>query len=205
MATFRTSVPPDERRWLKSLAGLLPPGIGVTSLVPVGDEFHPIYSAKGKAYCYRVWRGAARNPFLAPFVATTHRDLDIVAMRAGALVLAGRHDFTSFCAVDSSAKTRERTVTAIEIVERGAVVEFWVLGEGFLKQMVRNIVGTLLEVGSGKRLSADVATILAAKDRTRAGATAPAEGLMLVEVFYDVIPDVREVLGGRGERIGFGV
>jgi tRNA pseudouridine38-40 synthase len=202
---FRTSVTPDERRWLKGLYGLLPSNIGVTSLVAVADEFHPIYSATGKVYCYRVWRGAARNPFVAPVVTTLHRELNVDLMREAARTFVGRHDFTSFCALDSSAKTRERTVTDIQIVERGPVVEFWVLGEGFLKQMVRNLVGTLLDVGATKTSVKDVKVILEARDRTRAGATAPAEGLSLIEVFYDPMPALKDVIAGRGERIAFKV
>lgn len=203
VAIFRTSVEPDERRWLKGLFGLLPESVGVMAVTRVDASFHPIYAAKGKAYCYRIWRGAARNPFIAPYTWTLHKVLDVKAMRQAAQDLVGRHDFTSFCAVDSSAKTRERTILQIEIVEKGPLLEIWVLGEGFLKQMIRNIVGTLVDVGSGKTPADGMSQMLAAKNRTAAGPTALADGLTLVEIFYDEIPDVAEMIEGRGDHLSW--
>lgn len=194
VAIFKSAVTFDERRWIKSLYGLLPESVGVTALAPVDPAFHPILAATGKAYCYRIWRKAERNPFLVPFVWTHLRDLDVAAMRAAATDLVGTHDFTSFCAVDSSAKTRVRTVLGIEVVEKGPMLEVWVTGEGFLKQMVRNIVGTLVEVGTGRRAPSAMPGILAAKDREAAGVTAPAQGLTLVEIFFGPVPSVADVV-----------
>lgn len=184
VATFRTPVTFDEIRWLKSLNGILPPEIGVTGVQPVEPEFHPIYSAQGKAYRYRLWQGASRHPMLTPYVWTLHRDLDRDAMRLAASSLVGTHDFTSFCALDSSAKTRVRHVLEISISDHGPLVDIWVVGKGFLKQMIRIMVGTLVEIGMGKRPPEDMGNILLAKNRDAAGITAPANGLTLIEIFY---------------------
>jgi tRNA pseudouridine38-40 synthase len=204
VAIFRTEVAPDERRWLKGLYGLLPASVGVTKLAACDPEFHPIVAATGKVYCYRIWLGAARNPFLVPFVWTMHRELDAAAMQRAARDLVGRHDFTSFCALDSSAKTRERTVTDVRIEARGPLIEVWVAGEGFLKQMVRNIVGTLVDVGAGKTAVDAVPGILAAKDRGAAGACAPAEGLTLVRIFYGEPPRI-DAARTDGARVDFAI
>lgn len=196
VATFRTSVAFDELRWLKSLNGILPAEIGVTSVKPVSSEFHPIYSAKGKAYRYRLWQGATRHPMVTPYVWTLHRDLDRDAMRKAALYLVGTHDFTSFCALDSSAKTRVRQVLEISISDHGPLVDIWVVGKGFLKQMIRIMVGTLVEIGMGKRPPEDMGQIVLAKNREDAGITAPANGLTLIEIFYgDVVTS--EILKSR--------
>ncbi len=184
VATFRTPVTFDEVRWLKSLNGILPPEIGVTSVQPVSSEFHPIYSAKGKAYRYRLWQGATRHPMVTPYVWTLHRELDRDAMRQAARYLVGTHDFTSFCALDSSAKTRVRHVLEISISDHGPLVDIWVVGKGFLKQMIRIMVGTLVEIGMGKRSPEDMAQIVLAEKRDAAGITAPANGLTLIEIFY---------------------
>lgn len=198
VAIFKTNVPFDERRWVKSLYGMLPDTIGITRIAPCPSDFHPILAATGKAYCYRIWRKAERNPFLVPYVWTLLRDLDVKAMREGAAHLVGRHDFTSFCAIDSSAKTRIRNVLGIEIIEKGHLLEIWVTGEGFLKQMIRNIAGTLADVGTGRTAAQAIPGILAAKNRDAAGATAPAQGLTLVEIYFGPIPAVSEVV--RRER-----
>ena len=184
VATFRTPIAFDEIRWLKSLNGILPPEIGVTAVQPVVAAFHPIYSARGKAYRYRLWQGATRHPMLTPYVWTLHRDLDREAMRRAAASLVGTHDFTSFCALDSSAKTRVRQVLEISISDHGPLVDIWVVGKGFLKQMIRIMVGTLVEIGMGKRAPEDMANIILAQNRDAAGITAPANGLTLIEIFY---------------------
>jgi tRNA pseudouridine38-40 synthase len=189
VACFESDAPYDERRWIRALHGLMPDGIGVRALGPVAMEFHPILASVGKAYRYRIWIGEGRLPQVAPFVWEGHQTLSLAAMRAGAAALVGRHDFSSFCASDSGAKTRVRTIFELELFEAGPLLDVWVVGDGFLKQMVRSIVGTLVEVGRGALAPADVAQILAARDRNEAGATAPARGLSLVEVFYErVVP-----------------
>ncbi len=200
VAIFRTKMPFDPIRWLKSLNGILPPDIGVTGVTPIAPEFHPIYAARGKAYRYRLWQGATRHPMMCPYVWTMHRNVDIQAMRTAAEYLIGTHDFTSFCALDSSAKTRRRHILEVTIMEHGPLIDIWVIGKGFLKQMVRIIVGTLVEIGLGKRAPEDMQKILLALDRKAAGITAPANGLTLIEIFYE---DVLTAAALK-ERIGMG-
>jgi tRNA pseudouridine38-40 synthase len=111
--------------------------------------------------------------------------LDVPAMRAGAKALVGRHDFAAFMAVKSDVRTTERTIFSLEIEAGGdGEILFQVEGAGFLRHMVRIVVGTLLQVGRGRRPPGDVAEVLAGRDRRAAGPTAPAHGLTLVEVRY---------------------
>lgn len=203
VACFDSAQPYDERRWLRALHGLMPDGIGVRALRPVADDFHPILDSVGKAYRYRVWVGEGRLPLLAPFAWEGHQTLDVEGMRQASQIFLGRHDFSSFCAADSGAKTRERTIFEIAIVAQGPLLDFWVVGDGFLKQMVRSMVGTLVEVGRGSYPPETVASILAMRDRKRAGMTAPAKGLSLVQVFYERIVTIAELRQAAAE--GFSI
>jgi len=106
-------------------------------------------------------------------------------MTAASESMTGELDFTSFCAADSNAKTKVRRVLEIKLDRRGNLINVWVLGEGFLKQMVRNMVGALVEVGAGNLPAAAIPSILAARDRKAAPRTAPAQGLTLVKIFYE--------------------
>ena len=205
VATFSTPVPFDERRWLRSLDGLLPPAVGVRRLAPVNAEFHPILAAKGKAYRYRIWSGMSRHPFGAPYVWALPPGLNVERLVDEARSFVGRHDFTSFCAADSSAKTRERTVFDVAVRADGPLIEIWVVGEGFLKQMVRSMVGTLVDIAEGREAEGAIPKILAAKDRRAGGQTAPAAGLCLVEIFYEGIKSVDELRQEAARGFTFGV
>lgn len=193
VVTFRTDAAYDEKRWLKSLHGILPDSVGITSIKPTEEGFHPIYSSKAKAYRYRLWLGAERNPMIAPFVWQMYNDVDVRKIEAEAALIVGRHDFTAFCAADSSAKTKERTVLEVAVVANGPLVDVWMVGEGFLKQMVRILIGTLVEVGAGKSPPGQVSRAIASKCRDDSGVTAPAQGLSLVEIFYDQIPRIDDL------------
>ena len=200
VATFKTAEPFDEKRWLKSLHGLLPESVGVTAVKPVAAEFHPIYSGKGKAYRYRLWLGAERNPMVAPFVWQLYYECNVDKIQGEAKTIIGRHDFTAFCAADSSAKTKVRTVHQVEVHANGPLVDIWIIGDGFLKQMVRILVGTLVEVGTGKAQPGAILRAVASGKRDDAGKTAPAQGLSLVEIFYDAMPTIaalRQRLSGE--------
>lgn len=202
VATFSSAVPFEERRWLRSLHGLLPESVGIMALAPVDAAFHPILSAKGKAYRYRLWLSEARHPFGAASSWQVTQGLDLAKMRSEALGFVGTHDYTSFCAVDSSAKTKVRTVFEVAILGDGPLVEIWVIGQGFLKQMVRSMVGTLVAVGAGRFPVGSIKMMLAALDRKAAGQTAPALGLSLVEIFYGDVKTAA-VLVERARAGGF--
>jgi len=201
VAVFRTNAPFDARRWPLGINGLLPPRVRVTSVAEAAPDFHPILSSTGKAYRYRIWNASFVNPFFAPLLWQVHRDIDVKLMRRAARDFVGRHDFSSFCASDSSAKTRTREVWEIEIIDRRPLIEIWVSGEGFLKQMVRNMVGTLVAIGLGRLPVDSIPRLLSARDRRVAGKTAPGQGLTLVRIFYDKPPKLSRILAD--EAAGF--
>ena len=160
---------------------MLAPHISVHSCQLVADNFHPVRDACGKIYLYRIMKNF--NPFYAAHAWRVPQHLDISKMRTAAQLLLGEHDFTSFCASDSSAKTRVRQLHEVLLTPQSGQVLFWFNGAGFLKQMVRTIVGTLVMIGSGKDMA--IHDILVAKNRSLAGITAPAHGLALVHVYYE--------------------
>lgn len=147
----------------------------------------------GKAYRYRFWLDQRRHPFHDPFAWSVGIPCNRDLMASAASDLIGVHDFSSFCAVDSSAKTKVRRIFDIAWEHDGPVCDFWIIGEGFLKQMVRAIAGTLLDIGCGKRSAASLPALLEARDRNLAGPTAPARGLTLMRVFYSKIETLDEI------------
>ena len=172
------------KAYVRGLSSMLPPDVAVVAAAEVPDEFDPRRWATGKRYRYLI----CRRPVRAPLLRRTHWELftslDVEALRAAAPALLGTHDFTSFRAADCEAPHARRTLRELTLTEEGEVLRIEVEGTAFLKHMVRNIVGSLVEVGRGKRPPGWVAEVLAAKDRTLAGPTAPAHGLTLIEVTY---------------------
>ncbi len=186
VATFRLPYEIDCARVFRSLQALVPMSVGILGLYPATHDFHPITSAHSKLYRYRIWLGPGTNTFIRPYSWAIPYPLNFAAMREAGDFFVGRHHFKSFAAVDGSSKTFDRTIVDLKWVKKGdGLLELYILGEGFLKQMVRNIVGTLVEVGQCKRRPDDVPAILAAADRRAAGMTAPAAGLSLVEIHYE--------------------
>lgn len=175
----------DEQKFLRSMRALLPGEISVKSVGLMPTDFHPIRDARGKLYRYSIW---AEPNWISPFVRgkTWHvyQSLNCMLMQEAALIFVGKKDFSSYAAADGGAKSKVREIYAIEMQLDGPLLTIWVSGSGFLKQMVRNIVGTLVEVGAGKRPASDVPNILAAQDRRAAGITAPAAGLCLAKIYY---------------------
>jgi len=178
-AATRLAAAALERAW----NALLPPDVAVRELSPAPPEFHARRAARSKRYAYRLWTGPVRSPLRARNALWKRPPLDLPAMRAGAAALVGRHDFASFCAAGGAARGTVRTITRAEWIGAvGGDLRFEVEGPGFLRHMVRNLVGSLLEVGRGRRPPAWIAGLLAARDRTLAGPTAPARGLTLISV-----------------------
>ncbi len=203
VATFRSRNELDCFQSLKSIQALVPSTIGVMDLRPWDYDFHPVFHAKSKVYRYRIWTGTPQNPFFRPYVWPLHQKLDVSAMQEAAKDLLGYHDFQSFCASDSSVMTYDRTIFDIRWVQRGPLLEFYILGDGFLKQMVRSVVGTLVEIGLGKRSPTEIKEILLAKDRKAAGQTAPAQGLSLLRIFYALTERIPEPMVSSGSEFGF--
>ena len=168
-----------------ALNSMLPPDIAVREAQEVPLEFHARYSAKSKTYNYNILNSRVPSPFLRNYAYFFPRPLDIDQMRVGAAYLVGEHDFAAFRSIGSSVKTTVRHIYRLEIREKeGQLLEIEVEANGFLYNMVRIIVGTLVEVGVGKITPQQVADILQSKERSRAGQTAPAKGLFLKEVNY---------------------
>lgn len=184
VAAFKTERPIPLHGVRRGLNSLLPDSIAISDAREMPEDFHPRFSATGKHYRYSILRRADRSPRWRERAWHHPDELDLEAMRAGAAVLIGEHDFGAFRAAGCTAKTTIRRLDAIEITD-GEVVTLDVRGNAFLRMMVRILVGTLAEVGTGRFTVAQLAEILEAKDRTRAGKTAPAHGLELMEVRYD--------------------
>lgn len=162
----------------------LPEDILVLAAEEVPQRFHSRLNAREKIYTYRVDMAAKSCVFERKYVFTLGESLEVDLMREAAEFLCGTHDFKSFCAGRTGKKTTVRTIYEIEINTSGTIVEMRFRGNGFLYNMVRILAGTLIEVGQRKREAQTMPQILQAKDRQKAGFTAPAKGLFLTEVFY---------------------
>lgn len=170
-----------------ALSVRLPNDISVIKAISVDDTFHPRYDVKSKEYMYCIWNAGARNPFLSERAWHYTRkitDEDLDNMRRAANALIGTHDFTSYMAANSGVTDTVRTVYDVRIERDGELIRFFVSGNGFLYNMVRIIVGTLIAVAEGKISYNDISKITDARDRARAGITAPAHGLYLNSVTY---------------------
>ncbi|WP_313428141.1 tRNA pseudouridine(38-40) synthase TruA [Siminovitchia terrae] len=172
-------------QWIKALNSLLPDDISFLKVEAARSDFHARFDATKKKYKYFLYGGLVRDPFKRHFAAHVRGAFDVKAMREAAEYLTGTHDFTSFCSAKTETDNRVRTLFELDIQEYGNELELTFVGDGFLYNMVRIIVGSLLDAGSGKIEISNIPGILAAKDRTLAGKTAPAEGLYLWEVYYE--------------------
>ena len=186
VASFATASTIPVENWMKALNDNLPPSIRVLEVTEAAPEFHARKSARAKTYRYRILRAAICPPFLARYVWHYPYPLEESAMVAAARVVVGERDFTSFAAVDPErmAASNVRTIFASSWTREGEELIYTVRGNGFLHHMVRNLVGTFLLVGKGTVSLEDLRRILDARERTVAGATAPACGLYLVGVEY---------------------
>jgi tRNA pseudouridine38-40 synthase len=212
VASFTTESKIPVENWASALNDILPPAIRVLEVSEVPPEFHPRRAARGKTYRYRIYRAAICPPFLARYVWHYPYPLDEAAMAEAAGLAVGEHDFTSFAAVDAERVARmlaspeesgsdnvlgASTARAPNIVptnvreifssawqrDRDELI-YTIRGSGFLHHMVRNLVGTFVLVGKGSVSREDFKRILAARERSAAGPTAPASGLFLVAVEY---------------------
>ena len=162
----------------------LPADVRVMAAHRVAAGFHARKHAAGKVYLYRLRRAAVLSPLDAPFVVRVAADLDLAAMRRAAAALPGRHDFSAFALAGGGHRQPWRRIGAAEWLEEAGELRFRIAGEGFLRGMVRSLVGTLLEVGRGRRSPEAFRELLAGAPRAAAGPTAPAHGLCLEEVIY---------------------
>ena len=190
VASFSLANPIPVENLVEALNHILPPSIRVLSAAEASQTFHARHSARAKTYQYRIYRGTICSPFTARQVYHHPYPLDEPAMIDSAAVIIGEHDFSSFASVDAEktsapiARPNIRTVFSSAWRRQGDELLYTVRGNGFLHHMVRNLVGTFLLAGKGTLNSAGLAAILESRDRSRAGTTAPASGLLLLEVEY---------------------
>ena len=182
--SFRADTELSCRELLALIQRHLPEDIGALSLSEADPRFHARLSCREKTYVSYIWNSPAPNVFRRRYSCTWPEALDTAAMKEAAALLLGRHDFRSFCSVTKTKKSTVRELRDIRITRQGKLLCLRFTGSGFLYNMVRILVGTLLEVGSGQRSAADMSRILDARDRQAAGFTAPAQGLFLWEQKY---------------------
>ena len=183
--TFDTESNLRGEKMIGALNAHLADDIAVYRCEEVTADFHPRYQSRGKRYVYRVWNAPYRNPFWERYAVHQRRVLDENALQQAAQRFVGTHDFAAFCAAGSSVTDTVRTVSDFSVERDGNMVIFSVSANGFLYNMVRIMVGTLLDIAFGKRTPESITQALAEKQREIAGSTAPAKGLCLKEVYYD--------------------
>ncbi len=167
-----------------ALNTVLPADIVALSAEEVAEDFHARYFAKGKKYSYQIYNDDFQLPFFRNYSYHIKDKLNLSAMRQAAKYLIGEHDFSSFRAAGCNAKTTIREIYQIKLKKQDCLVKIEVEGSGFLYNMVRIISGTLIEIGLAKKEVSEIKDILLAKDRLKAGFTAPAKGLFLEKVYY---------------------
>lgn len=183
VASFHCKSEMPAKEILEQLRRYLPEDIGIISCKDVSERFHARLNAKEKVYRYRIWNSDKPCVFQRKYVWVNPDRLDIVAMKQAAKLLTGIHDFSAFCAAPRMKKSTVRCVQEISIERNGEELQLTFRGNGFLHNMVRILVGTLVEVGGGQRDAQSVSQLFGAK-REEAGFLAPASGLCLMEVIY---------------------
>ncbi len=170
---------------IKAINSKLPKDITVKDIAIVPDDFQPRYAAKHKTYRYQILNSKIRDPFIYKYAYFYPYDLDITLMQEAAAYIVGEHDFKCFCSAGSSVVSTVRTVYELKITKQGDLITIDICGNGFLYNMVRIIVGTLLKVGTNKLPVEQMQNILVSKDRGLAGPTAPPQGLTMLEISYN--------------------
>ena len=180
-----TNIPP--KMIVSAFNFYLPDDITVNKAEVVPDEFHPRYDVISKEYLYCIWNGNQRNPFMSDRCWHYPKKIDdetLKIMNQAAEYLVGTHDFSSYMASNSKVKSTVRTIYSVSLTREGDMIYFRICGNGFLYNMVRIIVGTLISVAEGKISCEDIPSVTASHDRKKAGITAPPQGLYLNKVTY---------------------
>ena len=184
VAHFRLEQSWPEKQLLRSLNGVLPPQIRIIRMRVAHASFHAQKDAQRKRYIYHIYNGSILSPFLQGQVLQVYAPLSLNDMEKASNLILGKQDFTGFAASASRVKNGFRTVFVSHWKKKGRHLSYRIEGDGFLHHMVRNLVGTFLQIGQGKRPPLDILEILESRDRTLAGPTAPAQGLFLAQVWY---------------------
>ena len=184
VANFKTESTMTIDEMLEYLNRYLPNDIVVNDIEEVPERFHSRYNAKEKTYSYNVWNSTIPSVFNGMHSFHYFDELDMGLMEEAAEKLVGTHDFLAFSALKKSKKSTERTIKEISITQEGNLIKFSFVGDGFLYNMVRILMGTLLQIGSGERPMESIDEALTSRKREDAGPTAPSHGLFLEEVVY---------------------
>ncbi len=184
VATFQVATPLNLVRFQHSLNSVLPSDIAIRTISEVSDTFHPRYDAHSRTYQYRIWNQPSPSAMHARYSWHIPYPLDQDAMNAAAALLIGHHNFSSFQGADSVERTPWRTVMHSAICRERDFLVYTVEARSFVRHMVRNIVGSLVDVGRGAVGMDEFAAVFAARDRSRAGLNAPPQSLFLVTVRY---------------------
>jgi tRNA pseudouridine38-40 synthase len=184
VAHFTLPRPIPPRGILEGLNSMLPGDIRVLGVEETGDAFHARFDARSKTYRYHLDRSPVPSPLRCRYTLHYPHPLDRNALDEGAALILGERDFAAFRASSCNARTTIRSCTASMFLDEGEELVYEITASGFLHHMVRNVVGTLLEVGRGKREPSSLESVFASRQRSEAGPTAPAKGLHLVKVTY---------------------
>lgn len=184
VASFSIDSPVPTENLVRALNNLLPDDIAILQAVDVPETFDPISDTQSKIYRYTIYTGSVRPVLQIRYCWHRPGTLDIASMAEATGVLIGTHDFKSFASAGDQRLSSVRTVLKCDVHGKDQFIYFDVQADGFLYNMVRNIVGTLVEVGRGRWTAADIRQILAAQNRAEAGPIAPASGLCLMEIYY---------------------
>jgi tRNA pseudouridine38-40 synthase len=191
VANIKLQKPFTAEKLRAAINGNLWRDLRILSVEKAADDFHARFSAKGKTYLYRVVATPVISPFWARYAHHEARPLDVNRMNDAARLFLGEHDWTAFSSAQSESENKVRTISSFSVESHwdtranAVIIEFRITGNGFLRYMVRSIVGTLLEVGRGEKDFDTIQTAIVTGDRYLAGATAPPHGLTLVKVFYE--------------------
>ncbi|NIQ98188.1 MAG: tRNA pseudouridine(38-40) synthase TruA [Desulfuromonadales bacterium] len=184
VAHFQTERDLPMQAYCEGANGLLPSSVAIVAAEKAPNDFHARFDARGKWYRYSICNRRIRSPLDVRFSWHVRSPLDVEAMRRAASSLVGEHDFAAFRASGCAAVSTRREIFSVDLSEMGDIVSIDVRGSGFLRNMIRIIAGTLVEVGTGYRDGSDIPALLARPQRQKAGRTAPACGLCLMEVWY---------------------
>jgi tRNA pseudouridine38-40 synthase len=184
VAAFATDKGLPLRAFSDGLNALLPPDIAVKEACEAPVGFNPRFDATGKHYRYTIHRGARRSPLSRHYTWHVRGALDLAAMERAARHMVGEHDFASFRTAGCAARTTVRRMDSVDLAEEKDLLHVDVKGSGFLRNMIRIMVGTLVDVGQGRRRAGDVAILFEQPGEHAAGPTAPPQGLCLMEVYY---------------------
>ncbi len=202
VAAFDTESPIPGERWKYALNSFLPQDIRIMESWEAPAAFHPRFDAHSKRYEYRITTDAVVSPLRCRYVCSVRETLDVATMQEGAKHFPGTHDYSAFCSAGAQVENKVRTVTLCEVYRDGSEIVIGVEGEGFLYNMVRILAGTLIEIGRGAKTPESMEAIIASKDRTQAGPTAPPEGLVLVGIRYGerkTVPETENIGTSTGK------